>query len=98
MAEAKASHRLPTLIILTLVRSARRQSFPGHQEFKHLGRALKLLDARGDGIALNAGRQARKLMLEQQPLRLEALLECVGLRPSSHGQFGREPFSSGLPL
>jgi hypothetical protein len=50
----------------------------------HLGCGLKLLDAHADGIALRAMRQARQFTLKPQPLRFEALFECMGLRPFAH--------------
>jgi uncharacterized protein (DUF1684 family) len=50
------------------------------QEFVHLGRSLKLLDPGDDDVALLAARRSRKFALQPKPLRIKALLECVGLR------------------
>jgi hypothetical protein len=50
----------------------------------HLGCGLKLLDAHAKGISLLAVWQGCEFVLEPQPLRFEALFECMGLRPFAH--------------
>jgi len=66
-------------------RSAKdRGLFTEHQEAIHLGSGLKLIEPGKNGVPLLAIRQAGKLVLKPQPLRIETLFECEWLKSSSH--------------